>query len=396
MRIVHINSLYAPFQIGGAEKSVQILAEAQAELGNEVSVLTTAPDGGERHDRLNGVDIHYLPVRNLYRPFDGQPHGAAAKALWHALDTRNPWMTAALGRQFDALHPDIVHTHTIAGFSTGAWRAARRRGIPRIHTLRDYYLACPRSTMYRDERNCERPCGGCAPFATPRRRASALVDAVIGNSRFILDRHLTFGYFPKAHIREVIHSGQPPSRCVDAPRPARPPGQPPVFGYIGQINSTKGIGLLIDAVRTLGPVARLHIAGRVEGEYAERLRREAPAWVEWLGWQKPADFYRSVDVVVVPSLWHEPLPRTVIEAASWGCRIIGSNRGGTPEALTMVGGAVFDPSIGSSLANALRHELSVITEATPCAAADRSSIEAAFNPRDRAQDYLDTYQALLA
>lgn len=395
MRIVHVNSLYAPFQIGGAEKSVQILAEAQAALGHAVTVLATAPDGAARQDQLNGVDVHYLPVRNVYRPFDGQAHGAAAKALWHTVDTRNPWMAAALGRQFDALRPEVVHTHTIAGFSTSAWRAAQRRRIPRIHTLRDYYLACPRSTMFRDGHNCERPCGGCAPFAAPRRRASALVDAVIGNSRFILERHLALGYFPNARCRDVIHNGQPSSQHSVTSRPAKASGRTPVFGYIGQINDTKGVALLIEAVRALGPDAPLRIAGRVEGEYAERLRREAPEWVEWLGWQKPADFYRNVDVVVVPSLWHEPLPRTVIEAATAGCRVIGSNRGGTPEALAMVGGTVFDPDVSGALTHALRQELSIAAESSPALTADTAAIEAAFDPQTRARDYLAVYQSLL-
>lgn len=394
MKIVHVNSLYAPFQVGGAEKSVQILAEAQAALGNEVTVLATAPDGVARQDRLNDVDIHYLPVRNIYLPFDGQPHGPVAKVLWHVVDTRNPWMAAALGRKFDELMPEVIHSHTISGFSTSAWRAAHRRRIPRIHTLRDYYLACPRSTMYREGRNCERPCGGCAPFATPRRRASALVDAVVGNSRFILERHLSLGYFPNARLREVIHGGQPTRNDGTSQRAETKAGKPPVFGYIGQINDTKGVSLLINAVRTIGPDARLRIAGRVEGEYAERLRREAPEWVEWLGWQKPADFYRNVDVVVVPSLWHEPLPRTVIEAANAGCRVIGSNRGGTPEVLAMVGGTVFDPDVPGALVHALRQELSFIADSSPAIAADASIISAAFDPQTRARDYLSAYWSL--
>ena len=33
-----------------------------------------------------------------------------------------------------------------------------------------------------------------------------------------------------------------------ASRPTRSAGRPPVFGYIGQSNDTKGVGLLVDAV----------------------------------------------------------------------------------------------------------------------------------------------------
>lgn len=396
MKIVHINSLYAPFQIGGAEKSVQILAEAQRALGHDVSVLTTAPDGNDRQASINGVDIHYLSVRNLYRPFTDEPHTSVSKAVWHAIDSYNPMMGNRIGGKLDVIRPDIVHTHTIAGLSVSAWRAAETRRIPRVHTLRDYYLACPRSTMFKEGHNCTSPCNDCAFYAGPRRRQSARVDAVIGNSRFILDRHLALGYFPQARFRDVIYSGQPPRNVAASPRLAREKGQLPMFGYIGQLNPTKGVGLLVDAILDLGPSARLRIAGRIEGDYAARLRSEAPAWVEWLGWQKPADFYRSVDVVVVPSLWHEPLPRTVIEAASWGCRVIGSNRGGTPEALAMVGGTVFDPDLRGALASALRHELSFTTDAAPCATENAPSINAAFDPEARARDYLEAYRVLVA
>lgn len=392
MKLVHINSLYAPFQVGGAEKSVQILAEAQHALGHQVSVLCTAPDGRPRQADVNGIDVHYLPVRNLYRPFTDEVPGAIRKALWHGLDTYNPLMEQLIGSKLDALKPDIVHTHTIAGLSVSAWHAAERRGIPRVHTLRDYYLACPRSTMFKGEYNCVRPCSSCGLYAAPRRRQSAKVNAVIGNSRFILDRHLDLGYFPAATIREVIFSGQ--AAALEAGPVKRPIADWPVFGYIGQINPTKGLGLLVEAFRELGPGARLRIAGRIDSVYAESLRAAAPEGVEWLGWMTPAAFYASIDTIVVPSLWHEPLPRTVIEAATHGCRVIGSTRGGTPEAVTLVGGMLFDPDTPGALVDALRRGLGRRDEARTAAEAV-VRLATAFDPQARANDYLTVYRSLV-
>ncbi len=390
MKIVHINSLYFPFQIGGAEKSVQVLAEAQRTLGHEVSVLTTAPDGDEKQASINGVDVHYLSVRNLYRPFTDKPHTSISKVLWHALDSYNPMMGGVIGKKLDLLKPDIAHTHTIAGLSVSAWRAAEKRSIPRVHTLRDYYLACPRSTMFRNGHNCTTPCGDCAFYASPRRRQSVKVDAVIGNSRFILDRHLKMGYFPNARIRDVIFSGQPTP--VSQPRAVRFPGSRPVFGYIGQINPTKGVAMLVDTFRQLGPVAELRIAGRIDSDFALGLKAAAPDWVKWLGWQSPADVYRQVDAVVIPSLWHEPLPRAAIEAAMHGAHVIGSNRGGTPEILAQVGGQIFDPEEPASLKAMVQQFIETFADHHR---PDATSWAEAFEPAQRARDHLKLYQHLI-
>ena len=40
MKIVVFNTLYYPYQIGGAEKSVKTLSEEFFNLGNEVLVIT--------------------------------------------------------------------------------------------------------------------------------------------------------------------------------------------------------------------------------------------------------------------------------------------------------------------------------------------------------------------
>ena len=99
-------------------------------------------------------------------------------------------MSTRVGRVLDSERPDVFHTNGLAGFSVGVWSQARRRGIRVVHSLRDYYLMCPPSAMYRKGRNCERICARCLPFAAYRRRATQSVHAVSGVSDFILKRHI--------------------------------------------------------------------------------------------------------------------------------------------------------------------------------------------------------------
>ena len=65
--------------------------------------------------------------------------------MWHLLDLYNPWMGRVVGRILDAERPDLVHTHNIVGFSGAVWQAAKRRGLPLVHTIHDYSLLCANS-----------------------------------------------------------------------------------------------------------------------------------------------------------------------------------------------------------------------------------------------------------
>jgi glycosyltransferase involved in cell wall biosynthesis len=45
----------------------------------------------------------------------------------------------------------------------------------------------------------------------------------------------------------------------------------------------------------------------------------------------PAEFFSSIDVLIVPSLWPDPAPYVVVEALSAGKSLICANSGGIPE-----------------------------------------------------------------
>ncbi|MDR3403824.1 MAG: glycosyltransferase family 4 protein [Chthoniobacter sp.] len=392
MKLLFVNTLYAPNVVGGAERSTQWLAEAFAQQGNEVSVATLSREGRLTSEILNQVQVHRLPLANLYWPWDGKKH--TGSPLWHLRDIDNPTMGRRFGQLLEDIRPDVVHTNSLAGFSVSVWRSCARRGIPIIHTQRDYYLLCGNSSMFRRGRNCDGPCVRCRLFQLRKRELSSLVSGVVGNSQYILETHAQQGFFPSAKFQRVIWSAY---RAPDdaSVLPSRTEVQPLRLGFFGRQTPEKGIELLLAAGAKLAEKVEVMIAGAGDEDYVNGLRSRYPG-ATFLGLQRPADFFRKIDVLVVPSLWHEPLARVVIEANVHGVPVIATDRGGSPELIRPgVNGFLFDPDFPEQLDAAIKAfldepALKVRLRAGCLAMAEH------FKPAQVAASYLSAYEDVLA
>jgi glycosyltransferase involved in cell wall biosynthesis len=54
----------------------------------------------------------------------------------------------------------------------------------------------------------------------------------------------------------------------------------------------------------------------------------------FIPYSKMPDYLRIADVAVIPSIWNDPFPTTVLEAQAMGLPIITTRRGGIPEEVT--------------------------------------------------------------
>jgi glycosyltransferase involved in cell wall biosynthesis len=191
------------------------------------------------------------------------------------------------------------------------------------------------------------------PFAAYRRRATQAVHAVSGVSEFILKRHMREGYFKDCSTVKVIFNPLFPVQRTAATGRRR--GL--VFGYIGTIAAHKGVRWLLESfVQHGGRDDSLVLAGSGDPRFVEPIKSEfSSSRVTFLGHTDAKAFYEGVDVVVVPSLWHEPFGRTAIEPWAYGIPVIASNRGGLAEIVQDgVTGIVVDPDERGSLTRALK------------------------------------------
>jgi glycosyltransferase involved in cell wall biosynthesis len=190
------------------------------------------------------------------------------------------------------------------------------------------------------------------------RERVARIDAVLAPTRFALARALDWGV--DANRLRLAPLGA----VVEAARP-RPAGARRRLGYVGTLAPHKGAHVLLEAARGLQRSQwSLDLFGndRLDPGYTDRLRAlaGADARIRFRGKVAPDEQHRiwsSIDLLVVPSLWWENSPLTVLEALASGIPVIASRTGGVPELISPDAGALVEPGDVASLRQAIEDAL---------------------------------------
>tara|TARA_A100001015_G_scaffold313183_1_gene419869 strand:+ start:2627 stop:4744 length:2118 start_codon:yes stop_codon:yes gene_type:complete len=109
-----------------------------------------------------------------------------------------------------------------------------------------------------------------------------------------------------------------------------------IISFVGKLNSAKGYDIFCDAITGIlnkYPDWKAVVAGDEPREVINVQHKN----LDNLGFQKHSkilDLFKKTSIAVACSRWEEPFGRTSLEAASRGCAVIISNRGGLPETIT--------------------------------------------------------------
>jgi glycosyltransferase involved in cell wall biosynthesis len=343
MKLAIINTLYAPNNVGGAEKSVQALAEYFVFLGHDVIVICLGKENA--NFKLNGVSVSSLKIKNDFWPFETIQKNSFQKLRWHFKDSSNVNYNPEFTQILSVFNPDILLTNNLTGFSTKAWGVAKNLNIKVVHTLRDYYLQCPKSTKFKNNLNCKNLCRVCKLLSIPKKIDSTSVNYLIGISNYVLQDHLHYGYF-KEIPNKVIYNGFKIDKWkIDNKTFTN------TFGYIGQINKSKGIELLLESFSLINDSSWiLLIAGNIDDEYLKKLKKiNNSVQITYLGYVESTSFFEMIDVLIVPSLWNEPFGRVVLESLINNKPVIASDKGGISELLSNNQNFVFTPNVNCLL-----------------------------------------------
>ncbi|MCB9876753.1 MAG: glycosyltransferase [Planctomycetes bacterium] len=384
MRVTLVVHQFPPNYFTGTEQYVLAVGRELQRRGHDVDVFALDPAFGEATGpwRETREVVEGLPVRrinfwmNLGRD-------------WRRMEYRHPYMAEVFGAHLRERDSDVVHCFHLRHVGADLIDRVVEQGRQLCISLMDFWFLCPRVILMRsDDSACDGPPDGgrgCLPCHAPELwaelQASAVGEEILGleavasgvskpgwdlRSRVasLLERpeylrqRLAMAdavIAPTAFLREVfVKNGAPAERLhhraygvdtgalADEVRALRDAAgaatRPLTFGFFGTFSAHKGPHVLVEAMRHVRGDCRALLRGR-QSDFADysgalvhqaavdpRIRIDGPFDRASL-----AAALASIDVLIVPSTWHENAPFVVLEARAAGLPVLASRFGGLVE-----------------------------------------------------------------
>lgn len=362
MKVLKVIHGYPSRYNAGSEVYSQTLCHALVKRGHEVIVFTRQENAYQQEYSVTwDVDPLCENIKlcliNMAHSRDGYQHRAVDQAL---------------GKLLDEYQPEVVHVGHLNHLSTSLVFEVKKRGLPLIFTLHDFWLMCPRGQFLQatnskledlypactgqEDRKCAMSCYW-RYFSSQedqkdiaywtdwvRRRMEHIqevcnaVDLFIAPSRYLMERFIDD--FP-IDLSKIVYLdyGFPLERLQGRVRKEE---KDFTFGYIGTHKQAKGIFHLIQAFSKTHEGAQLKIWGSPLEPFTSSLKSyvksfpsEVQEKIHWMGEYRNEkiveDVFNHVDAIVVPSIWGENSPLVIHEALEAKVAIITANFGGMRE-----------------------------------------------------------------
>jgi glycosyltransferase involved in cell wall biosynthesis len=343
MRILLITDSYPPL-VGGATRAAKQLADAMAERGHAVEVLTVAQPAAAEREAEGAVVVNR--VRSTTQRFPGLSEDPYRE---NAPPYPDPELVARIGRVVRRFGPDVVHSY--GWLTPSAALALAGTDVPMLLSIRDYGNFCAKRTLFRNGEPCSGPaprkCLACAGSHYGALKGTVATVAVLGSRGLIRRRvrglHSCSGFAQEMAHRFLVDPGaaglpdadlpdwrdpDPPADAADPEILAALPEEPFVL-FVGALRKIKGIEQLLAAYgRLTDPPPLVLIGGRAPDT------PPIPDGVTALGGVPHPTVMAAWDRAlfgVFPSILPEPLGNVIHEAMSRGRPVIGTRPGGHGE-----------------------------------------------------------------
>ncbi len=339
MRILSVHNEY--LIRGGEEESRQAEVAVLRQYGNEVSAYV------ENNSKVASMSHMQAALRTMWSQESYRTVKQILKAQQH----------------------DVVHVQNFFPLvSPSVYYAAQSEGIPVVQAVRNYRFLCANSYLYRDGQVCElclkktiktdaiqHKCYRDNRAASTTAASMLLLHSVLPTWSHI-DRFIAVSEFVK---QKMVEGGFAHEKIVVKPNFVYPdPGasqeKEDYILYVGRLQKEKGVQHLLAALKTMRSSIKLKIIG--EGPLMDDVLDYTKNYnVEYLGKKPLAETYDIIGkakALIIPSLWHEPFGRVVVEAYAKGTPVIGSRMGGIPELIQEgITGYTFEAGNAEDLAN---------------------------------------------
>lgn len=365
MRILVITNFYPPHHLGGMGITCKSTTQALRRKGHKLHILTSnyrhwEKDNEKHVVRSLSLETLFLPLLNSIRIFF-QP-------IFEARDTR------ILRKTIREFNPDVI-------FIWGMWNLHRAiallaedlTGGRVLYRFGDYWpIQLDQASAY-----WKAPARSC--FSRKIKQLLAPIAA-----RFLIRRNqkqprFQFSYCISDAVRKKLENDGIPmenSRIIRSGVDIEPfyiidhegkweHSNLENLLFIGRLAPEKGLQIAIDSLdrlRSLGEKFNLTIVGSGDERYIAQVKETISkiglsGQIRFLGNLRLEDVVSQMakhQVVLVPSLWEEPLGRVAAEAMAAGSVVIASRVGGLAEIIDSGStGLLFSPGDGQELAELL-------------------------------------------
>jgi len=300
MKVLFIT--YHGLGFGGAEVSTKLLAEGLKKMGHETVFVSNGEYTGFKGYKLRGFKriplffVHDMYVKNF------------------------------LKRVINIEKPDLIHVHDRLT-SIGAVKAAKTAKIPVVVHFRDYWFACPNSScMASDGFGYDKCDAGIIFKHFPARRWLWDIYKLghIRKARKILDMADFSPKVKKGVIKQMLG--------IDCN----------LVLYAGGLTEVKGVKFIVEVIsevlnRKKGWCFLIFGEGPLVNNLKELIELKGLSnkiiLAGKIGINEMPYAYADADIVVLPSLWEEPLSGVLLEAGASGKPVVASDRGGNREVI---------------------------------------------------------------
>lgn len=299
--------------------------------------------------RNNGVEVDLYSIHN-----DVIEEYGTFKKLKTGLET--VWSYREYKRFKNYLikqKPDIVHVHNFFPLlSPSIYYACNKLNIPVVQTLHNYRLMCPAATFLKEDRICEK-CLDASLFNSVKYgcyRGSKVqtvpvvsmisINKMLGTWKSKVDRYIALTEFAKS---KFVSSGLPEEKITvkgnflqkNHSEVSEVIESSDNIIFVGRLSPEKGVQDLLEAWDLVSERknSKLLIIGEgPEKSYLEKVyNSEHTVFLGKKNSDEVIRYMKGAKYLIVPSIWYEGFPMTIVEAYSVGTPVISSKIGSLRE-----------------------------------------------------------------
>ncbi len=335
MKILLVNKFY--YHRGGDCTAVFSTEELLKKKGHEVAVFSV-----KHPQNVPSPWESYFPENIDFSSSGIIGKATAVARIFHSTEVLNQFR-----RLLSDFKPDIVHLHNIHSYiSPVVALEAHKKGIRVVWTMHDYKLICPTYSCLRKGYVCEECFSHKRPVFTHKcmknsytasflawleasywnkKKLSDATNVFISPSKFLKEKMIQGGF--SGEQITVLHNFMPENITTTSPINKDEFS----YCYVGRLSPEKGVGILLEVAKALPYQLKVIGGGPLQQRYEQRYSAQN---IEFTGQLPPEEIYplvRKSCLLVMPSIWYENNPYSVIEALCMGTPVLGSRIGGLPE-----------------------------------------------------------------